>query len=114
MISNFAQRGHTLVAVSNHAELLVLNTVNGTITRQIPCSPQIVRLHASHSLLLSGSSDGLLRTHDLRTSMNRNSGTENSVRAHQGSIQAIESSSNWVYTIGWSSRYVCLDFTYRR
>lgn len=105
MLSGFAQRGNTLVAVSNHAELLVLNTTNGTVTRTIPCPPQVVHLHASHSLLLSGSSDGLLRTHDLRTPMKRTFGSgENSVRAHQGSIQAIESSSNWIYTIGWSSR----------
>jgi PAB-dependent poly(A)-specific ribonuclease subunit 2 len=106
IVSTFAQEGHTLVAVSDKAEFLVMNTKTGTVGRQMPCPPQVVNLHVSHSLVFSGSSDGLLRTHDLRGSMKRNSGTELSVRAHQGSIQAIESSGNWVYTIGWTIRCV--------
>ena len=105
-VSTFAQEGHTLVAVSDKAEFLVMNTKTGTVGRQIPCPPQVVNLHVSHSSVLSGSSDGILRTHDLRGSTKRSSGTELSVRAHQGSIQAIESSGNWVYTIGWTLRCV--------
>jgi PAB-dependent poly(A)-specific ribonuclease subunit 2 len=104
VLSTFAQRGNTLVGVSDSPEFLVLNPVTGNVTRRTPCSPQTVRIHVSPSLLLSGSSDGMLRTHDLRTAMKRNSGSEHSVRAHQGSIQAIESSGNWIYTIGWSTR----------
>jgi len=104
-LSTFAQGGYTLVAVSNKAEFLVLNTKTGTIGRKMPCPPQVVNLHVSHSLVFSGSSDGLLRTHDLRATTKKSAGTELSVRAHQGSIQAIESSGNWVYTIGWTIRY---------
>ncbi|KAG8827255.1 poly(A)-specific ribonuclease [Serendipita sp. 399] len=91
--------------MTNKAELLTINTTNGTIIRTIPCYPQIVRLHATHSVFLSGSSDGILRKHDLRVAPKREFGSELSVRAHQGSIQAIEASGNWIYTIGWTSRH---------
>ncbi|CAG8768565.1 12220_t:CDS:2, partial [Acaulospora colombiana] len=104
-ISTFTNRASTLIAVSNKAEFLALNTSTGKIIRQVPCPPQVVVLHASHSLILSGSSDGFIRTHDFRTSMKRNSGSENMIRAHQGSVRAINSSGNWIYTIGWNIRY---------
>ncbi|KAG8829897.1 poly(A)-specific ribonuclease [Serendipita sp. 400] len=103
-LSTFTQYGNMLVAMTNKAELLTINTTNGAITRTIPCYPQILRLHATHSVVLSGSSDGLLRKHDLRAATKRDFGSEASIRAHQGSIQAIEASGNWIYTIGWSSR----------
>ncbi|KAG8787431.1 poly(A)-specific ribonuclease [Serendipita sp. 397] len=103
-LSTFTQYGNMLVAMTNKAELLTLNTTNGAVTRTIPCYPQILRLHATHSVVLSGSSDGLLRKHDLRAATKRDFGSEASIRAHQGSIQAIEASGNWIYTIGWSSR----------
>ncbi|PVG02168.1 hypothetical protein CPB86DRAFT_811668 [Serendipita vermifera] len=103
-ISTFTNRASTLIAVTNKAEFLALNTSTGKIIRQVPCPPQVVVLHASHSLILSGSSDGFIRTHDFRTSTKRNSGAENMIRAHQGSVRAINSSGNWIYTIGWNIR----------
>lgn len=42
--------------------------------------------------------------------MVRGTGAEHSVRAHQGGIQGIESSGNWIYTIGWSSRFETIAF----
>ncbi|CCA66899.1 related to PAN2-component of Pab1p-stimulated poly(A) ribonuclease [Serendipita indica DSM 11827] len=89
--------------MSNKAELLVINPTNGVVSRQIQCPTQVVCLHVSPSHVLSGSSDGLLRTHDLRAPTKRNSTSEHIVKAHQGSVQAIESSGNWIYSIGWSS-----------
>ncbi|KAH9934990.1 uncharacterized protein B0H18DRAFT_979313 [Fomitopsis serialis] len=52
--------------------------------------------------LVSGSSDGFLRLHDPRNAMWHEG--NNSVRAHTGGIQGLESSGNYIYTIGLGTR----------
>lgn len=82
------------------------NTSTGNIIRTLPSPAQISHLHFSHSLLISGSADGVLRTHDTRTGMRRDEGAagEHSVKAHLGGVQDIDTAGNFVYSIGWSLR----------
>jgi len=55
-------------------------------------------------MLLSGSADGYLRTHDPRTNSSR--AMENSVKAHPGSIQGLQTTGNLVFTVGLGERFV--------
>jgi hypothetical protein len=55
-------------------------------------------------MLLSGSSDGYLRVHDPRTGMGRTGATENAVKAHSSSIEGIQTTGNFVFTIGMGER----------
>lgn len=57
-------------------------------------------------MLLSGSADGYLRTHDPRTNSSR--AMENSVKAHPGSIQGLQTTGNLVFTVGLGERFVGL------
>ena len=92
----------TLVVGSTSAELTVLNVSTGDVIRQIPSSARVTRLESSPDVVVSGSADGYIRTHDIRTPMRR---TENQVKAHQGVVQGLECNGNWVYTIGLGIRY---------
>lgn len=92
----------TLVVGSTSAELTVLNASTGDVIRQVPSSARVTRLQSSHDFVLSGSADGYIRTHDIRTSMRR---TENQVKAHQGVVQGLECNGNWIYSIGLGIRY---------
>lgn len=92
----------TLVVGSTSAELTVLNASTGDVIRQVPSSARVTRLESSPECVLSGSADGYVRSHDIRTSMRR---TENQVKAHQGAVQGLECNGNWVYTIGLGIRY---------
>ena len=68
-------------------------------------------LHLSHTMLLSGSADGYVRTHDPRNGGRRaDGGAEGSVFAHAGGVQGLQSSGNYVYTIGLGFRYVLVCF----
>lgn len=84
----------------------MLNTTLGTAIRTLPAVSQITHLHFSHSLLLSGSADGFIRTHDVRTSMRKEDGAsgEHSVKAHLGGLLSLDAVGNFVYSIGWSFR----------
>ncbi|KAF9521074.1 hypothetical protein BS47DRAFT_1404191 [Hydnum rufescens UP504] len=85
-------------------EFLVMNSA-GTLIRTYPAPPMITHLRASHSILLSGGSDGYLRTHDLRLgSRGEQDVPESSVLAHVGGIQGLEVSGNYAVTIGWGMR----------
>ncbi|KIJ44196.1 hypothetical protein M422DRAFT_252212, partial [Sphaerobolus stellatus SS14] len=97
---------HSLVSATNTPELLMHNTSTGNPIRTLSCPAQISHLHFSQSVLISGSADGVLRTHDIRTSMRRDDGTlgELSVKAHLGGVQGLDASGNFVYSIGWSLR----------
>lgn len=92
----------TLVVGSTSAELTVLNASTGDVIRQVPSSARVTRLQSSSEFVLSGSADGYIRTHDVRTSMRR---TENQVKAHQGVVQGLECNGNWIYSIGLGIRY---------
>jgi len=55
-------------------------------------------------MLLSGSSDGFVRVHDLRTGMGRAGGAENFVKAHARSVEGLKTSGDFVFTIGMGER----------
>src|ERR1700733_1994811 len=77
---------HVVAASTSNMELLYINSTTGSVARQVPTPSIITQLEPSHSLLLSGSADGYLRTHDYRTSTSRSGGAEGLVRAHSNGI----------------------------
>ena len=97
---------HTLISVTSASELLMLNTTTGNPIRTLSSPAELTHLHFSHSLLISGSADGYLRTHDVRTTMRRDDGAagEHSVKAHLGGVQGLDSAGNFIYSIGWGLR----------
>ncbi|KAF8894503.1 ubiquitin carboxyl-terminal hydrolase-domain-containing protein [Infundibulicybe gibba] len=92
---------HLLAASTAGQELLFLNALTGSVIRQAPTPSVVTQLQFSHSVLLSGSSDGFLRTHDPRTGLGR---AESHVRAHSSGVQCIQTSGNFVFTIGLGER----------
>ncbi|KAF5372867.1 hypothetical protein D9758_001617 [Tetrapyrgos nigripes] len=91
------------VATINN-DLLLLNAMTGSVIREVQTPSLVTHLEFSHSLLLSGSADGYLRTHDPRTGLVHNSGSENAVKAHYSGIQGLQTIGNFVFTIGLSLR----------
>ena len=55
-------------------------------------------------MLVSGSVDGMLRTHDFRARGREDSAAEHSCIAHTGGIQALETSGQYILTAGWGIR----------
>ena len=94
----------TLAVSTATPEIVLLNTATGSVTRQAPVPSIIQQLHFTHTFLLSGDSDGYLRCHDHRTGLRRENGSESVVKAHASEIQGLQSSGNYVYTIGWGLR----------
>ncbi|KII89238.1 hypothetical protein PLICRDRAFT_160474 [Plicaturopsis crispa FD-325 SS-3] len=101
--SNTSTSAHLIAVATDTPELLLLNSLTGSVVRKAPTPSVISHLQFSHSCLLSGSSDGFLRAHDPRTAMRREEG-ESLVRAHHTAIQGLQTSGNFVYTTGWSMR----------
>jgi hypothetical protein len=91
-------------------EILLLNSMTGSVVRQATTPSVITDLWFSHSVLLSGSSDGFLRTHDPRTGMTKEGG-ESLVKAHYGGVQGIQAGGNFLFTIGWGMRWMSLVIT---
>jgi len=78
--------------------------MTGNVVRKVPTSSAITHLQFSSSVLISGTVDGFLHLHDPRTGMAR-VGTEHvAVKAHQCSIQGLQTSGNLIFTIGHSER----------
>ncbi|TFK42698.1 ubiquitin carboxyl-terminal hydrolase-domain-containing protein [Crucibulum laeve] len=94
----------SLAASSSALELLLLNSMTGSVVRKVPTTSLITHLQFSPSILLSGSSDGYLRVHDPRTAMLNNNGSESVVKAHSSSVQGLETSGNLIFTIGMGER----------
>ena len=86
--------------------LLYVNSVHGTIIRQVQTPSVITHLQLSHSMLLSGSSDGYLRIHDTRKTVDKTANAESVVRAHSGGIQGLQTTGNFAFTIGLGVRFV--------
>jgi len=83
-------------------ELMILNSHTGSVVQRSPVSAVLTHLLYPSTHLVSGSSDGFLRLHDPRNAMWHEG--NNSVRAHTGGIQGLESSGNYIYTIGLGTR----------
>ena len=79
--------------------------MTGATIRQVQTSSVLTHLELSHSFLLSGSSDGYLRVHDPRTGMTRTGSAENLVKAHARSVQGLQATGNFVFTIGMGERW---------
>ncbi|GLB35065.1 putative catalytic subunit of the poly(A)-nuclease (PAN) deadenylation complex, one of two cytoplasmic mRNA deadenylases involved in mRNA turnover [Lyophyllum shimeji] len=105
-IATFSNTPNSNVVAASTAdmELLYINSMTGTAIRQTTMPSVITHLQSSHSFLLSGASDGYLRTHDMRASSNRPGGGESSVKAHSIGIQGLETTGNFVFTIGLGER----------
>ncbi|KAF8078063.1 ubiquitin carboxyl-terminal hydrolase-domain-containing protein [Lyophyllum atratum] len=105
-ITNFSNTPNSnVVAVSTaDMELQYINSMTGTTIRQTTTPSVITQLQSSHSMLLSGSVDGYLRTHDIRASSSRPGGAESLVKAHSHGIQGLEATGNFVFTIGLGER----------
>jgi hypothetical protein len=89
--------------------MLFLNSMTGNTVRKVPTPAVITHLQFSSSALVSGSADGYLRLHDPRTGMARSCGGEHKVvKAHQCSIQGLQTTGNYIFTIGHSERCVYL------
>ncbi|KAI0059101.1 PAB-dependent poly-A-specific ribonuclease subunit PAN2 [Artomyces pyxidatus] len=102
--SNTLSSSKILAASTAAPEIVLLNSLTGSIVRQAPVPSLISQLHFTHTYLISGASDGFVRCHDPRTGMRRDGSAENSVKAHASEIQGLQSSGNFVYTIGWGLR----------
>jgi hypothetical protein len=101
--SNASNTSNTLAVATSTPEILLLNSMTGNVIRQASSPSAITELQFSHSVLLSGSSDGFLRKHDPRTGMRKEDG-ESLVKAHAGGVQDLQVSGNFVFTIGWGIR----------
>lgn len=85
--------------------MMLVNSFTGAEVRRISVPSTVTHFQFSPLYLLSGSLDGYLRAHDPRTGMKKSEGgAELSVKAHSSGIQGLQTSGNYVYTIGWTLR----------
>ncbi|QRV85967.1 PAB-dependent poly(A)-specific ribonuclease subunit PAN2 [Ceratobasidium sp. AG-Ba] len=82
----------------------IVNAVTGASMRHVQSPSHVSHLAHIHTLLVSGSVDGVLRTHDFRARGREESASENSCIAHTGGIQALETSGQYILTAGWGIR----------
>lgn len=103
--SDAVNSSHSLVLSTAGLEMLFLNSMTGNVVRKVPTTSVITHLQFSSSALISGSADGYLRLHDARTGMGRSGGSEHkAVKAHQCSIQGLQTTGNYIFTAGHSER----------
>ncbi|KDR81497.1 hypothetical protein GALMADRAFT_239478 [Galerina marginata CBS 339.88] len=101
--SNTPPSSTFMVASLDSLEMAFLSPVSGAAMRKIPTTSILTQLELSHSMLISGSADGYLRIHDPRTGMERG-GAEIFAKAHARSIQGLETTGNFIFTIGMGER----------
>ena len=104
--SNIPPSSTVLATSLMSMELSFISQMTGSVVRKVPTSSLLTHLEFSHSHLLSGSSDGYIRIHDPKTGMGRSGGAENLARAHIRSVQGLQASGNYIFTIGMGERYV--------
>ncbi|KAF8163190.1 ubiquitin carboxyl-terminal hydrolase-domain-containing protein [Crassisporium funariophilum] len=107
--SNTSHTSHFLAASLCNLEMVMLSSMTGAVIRQVPTTSVLTHLELSHSVLLSGSSDGYLRVHDPRTGMGRVGASENLVKAHSSSIEGLQTAGNFVFTIGMGERQATMQ-----
>ncbi|KAH7107329.1 ubiquitin carboxyl-terminal hydrolase-domain-containing protein [Auriculariales sp. MPI-PUGE-AT-0066] len=89
----------TLIAATTAPEFVVLNASTGQVMRSVSSPAHLVTLAPSPSAVISGSSDGQIRVHDIRASS-----TVASVKAHVGGVQSVLASGSYAFSIGWAIR----------
>lgn len=100
--SNNSTSGPVFYASTAAQELLVINSQTGDVVRRTPTVSIYSHLFNSPTVLLSGASDGYIRSHDPRTS----SSTINAVLAHASGIQGLLASGSFIFSIGLGIRYL--------
>lgn len=94
--SNNAPNASVFYACTAAQELLAINSQTGDVVRKTPAMSIYSHLVHTHSMLVSGSSDGSLRTHDTRSSFN----ILHTTIAHTSGVQGLQASGNFIFTIG--------------
>ncbi|KAF9234026.1 ubiquitin carboxyl-terminal hydrolase-domain-containing protein [Melanogaster broomeanus] len=92
-----------VAAATSTPEIVLLNSMTGSVLRQASVPSHITNLQFSHSTLLSASADGYVRAHDPRTGV-RGENSDGSVHAHSSGVQDLQATGNFFFTIGWSLR----------
>lgn len=82
----------------------IINAITGASLRRVPSPSHVSHLAHVGTLLVSGSVDGMLRTHDFRAKGREETAAEHSCIAHSGGIQALEAGGNYIFTAGWGIR----------
>ncbi|KEP53440.1 PAB-dependent poly(A)-specific ribonuclease subunit PAN2 [Rhizoctonia solani 123E] len=82
----------------------IVNAITGASLRRVTSPFNVSHLTHVGTLLVSGTVDGMLRTHDFRTRGREDTASENSCIAHTGGIQALEAAGNYIFTAGWGIR----------
>ncbi|PCH38436.1 hypothetical protein WOLCODRAFT_97122 [Wolfiporia cocos MD-104 SS10] len=101
--SDNAATASVFAVATSTPELLIMNSQTGDVLRRAQAPSILTHLLWSSTYLISGSSDGFLRSMDPRESTWR-SNSSSVVRAHVSGIQGLEMSGNYVYTIGLGTR----------
>ncbi|KAF9053213.1 ubiquitin carboxyl-terminal hydrolase-domain-containing protein [Panaeolus papilionaceus] len=107
MIETFSDTlssSHILAASTHNMELIFLSTMTGSLIRKISSPSLITHLESTNSLLASGSVDGYIRTHDPRAGSGRPLAAEHTAKAHHSSVQGLQTSDNFIFTIGMGER----------
>ncbi|KAG8217260.1 PAB-dependent poly(A)-specific ribonuclease subunit PAN2 [Butyriboletus roseoflavus] len=95
----------TVVAVATTVpDIVLLNTMTGSVLRQASVPSHVTHLHFSHSTLLCASADGYVRAHDPRTAARREN-ADSGVLAHASGVQDLQATGNFFFTIGSSARH---------
>ncbi|KAF5324935.1 hypothetical protein D9611_004584 [Ephemerocybe angulata] len=102
--SNVYHAGHSIAVSLLNLELAFVNSMTGTTVRQVQTSSILTHLQFSHSSLLSGSAEGYIRVHDPRTGVTKNDAAESVIKAHSGAVTGLQSTGNYVFTIGMGER----------
>ncbi|KAF9483877.1 hypothetical protein BDN70DRAFT_873274 [Pholiota conissans] len=103
--SNVPQSSNAMAISLASLEMDIISPMTGSSIRRVPTTAVLTQLELTHSMLLSGSSDGYLRVHDIRTSMGRPGGAQNFVKAHARSIQGLQTAGNFLFSIGMGERH---------
>ncbi|KAJ1309756.1 hypothetical protein OPQ81_006521 [Rhizoctonia solani] len=82
----------------------IVNAISGASLRRVSSPFNVTHLAHVGTLLVSGTVDGMLRTHDFRTRGREDTAAESSCIAHTGGIQALEAAGNYIFTAGWGTR----------
>lgn len=100
VFSNNATHGPVFFACTAAQELLAINSQNGALVRKTSAVSIYTHLVCTPNILLTGASDGYIRTIDPRTSIPTASG----VQAHPSGISGLQASGTFIYTIGLGMR----------
>ncbi|KAH8102953.1 PAB-dependent poly-A-specific ribonuclease subunit PAN2 [Cristinia sonorae] len=94
--SNNSPSASVFYACTAAQELLAINSQTGDVLRKNTAMSIYNHLVHAHTLLVSGSSDGVIRTHDMRTSQD----VVHTTTAHTSGVQGLQASGNFIFTIG--------------